>query len=556
MKTILNLFLISGFIITAFSCDNFLDVNTDPNAATSAELKKLLTNGMVETGYSVSQRYYLGNELGVFAHHNVVREQGPNRYATPPEETGYGNSWNSFYAGSLAHYAEIISEGEAQGNMEFVGIAKIMKAFIGMHLVDFWGDVPFLEAADAKNVQYPRVDKGEDVYNACFTLLREAKAAFAVTGDDKNLITPGSADVIYGSDTHKWISLANSLMLRMCNNTKNVKAKITGWDALLAEAMAGPRINAKMDFQFPFSGLQSPTDERYNAYTHCYGTTQHVNYPSPWLYEMMQGYTEYNMPNNPFAGITDPRVPYYFYNQSPATEEVGVTSYRDGGFISQFFGDASTAASSNQTSYATVWGLYPIGGKYDSGDAKTVTQTDGAQGKTVQKMFTYADLKFIEVEMMLSGAITGNVRDTLTRALNAALVHVNNTSKNSGGAPANGIPAADITTHVNAVLAKYDAADAGRKLEIVMSQKWIHDVMNGFESYTDIRRTGYPILFNADVPGYGVTPEGPDGTPKVQMSTYCGRSFPASLWYPRNEVDRNPNLTQKESQSVKVFWQQ
>lgn len=555
MKTILNLFLISGLIITAVSCDKFLDVNTNPNVATSAELKKLLTNGMVETGYAVSQRYYLGNELGVFVHHNVVKEDA-NRYETPPEAGGYGNSWNSFYAGSLAHYDEIIREGEAQGNMDFVGIAKIMKAFIGMHLVDFWGDVPFLQAGDAKNVPYPSVDKGEDVYNACFTLLREAKAAFAVTGADKNRITPGPADVIYGGDTHKWVSLANSLMLRMCNNTKNVKAKITGWDALLAEAVAGPRINAKMDFQFPFSGSQSPTDERYNAYTHCYGTTQHVNYPSPWLYEMMKGYTEYNMPDNPFAGITDPRIPYYFYNQSSATSNVAASSYRDGGFISIFFGDASAAAGINQTSFATVWGLYPIGGKYDGGDAKAVTQTDGAQGKTVQKMFTYADLKFIEAEMMLNGAITGSAGDTLARAVNAALAHVNNTAKGLGGAPANGIPAADITTYVNAVLAKYDAGNDAKKLEIVMSQKWIHDVMNSFESYTDIRRTGYPALFDADKPGYGVAPAGPDGTPKAQMSTYCGRPFPASLWYPRNEVDRNPNLTQKESQSVKVFWQQ
>lgn len=555
MKTILNLLLIPGFIITAVSCDKFLDVNTNPNVAAGAELKKLLTNGMVETGYSASQGYYLGSELGVFVHHNVVREEA-NRYATPPETGGYSNSWNSFYAGSLAHYEEIIREGEAQENMYFVGIAKIMKAFIGMHLVDFWGDVPFSEAVDAKNVQYPRVDKGEDVYNACFALLLEAKAAFADAGAGKNLIAPGSADVIYGGDPLKWISLANSLMLRMCNNTKNVKDKIAEWDALLAEAVAGPRINAKMDFQFPFSGSQSPTDERYSAYTHCYGTTQHTEYPSPWLYEMMKGYTEYNMPNNPFAGITDPRIPYYFYNQSSAAEDVAASSYRDGGFISQFFGDASAAASINQTTFATVWGLYPVGGKYDGGDAETVTQTDGAQGKTVQKMFTYADLKFIEVEMMLSGAIAGNAGDTLARAVNAALVHVNNTGKGLGGAPANGIPAADITKYVNAVLAKYDAADVAGKLEIVMSQKWIHDVMNGFESYTDIRRTGYPVLFDADKPGYGVAPEGPDGTPKAQMSTFCGRPFPASLWYPRNEVDRNPNLTQKESQSVKVFWQQ
>jgi hypothetical protein len=560
MKTILNISFVLGFVIMAVSCDDFLDINTDPNAATSAELKKLLSNAQVETAFSVSQRYYLGSELGVFVHHNNIREDA-NRYASPPEAGGYGNSWTSFYAGSLAAYAEIIKEGEVRKNWDFVGIAKILKVYIAMNMVDFWGDIPFFEAADAGNAQYPKTDKGEDVYSACFTILREAKDHFKETGSDVNLIQPGSADIIYGGDTDKWTALANTLMLRMCNNTRNVKAKIAGWDAWLAEAVAGPRIDAAADFQFPFSGSQSPTDERYIAYTHCYGATQHTNYPSPWLYEMMNGYIEYNMPGNPFGSIVDPRIPYYFYNQAAPDEEVAASSFRDGGFISIFFGDNSAAGSANQTSYATVWGLYPVGGKYDTGDARTVTQTDGAQGQTVQKMFTCADLKFIEAEMMLDGTIAGNAGDALSAAIRAAFVHLNNTGKGLGGAPVAGIAAADIDAYVDAVMGKYNAATgAARKLEIIMTQKWIHDVMNPFESYTDIRRTGYPILFDADSPGYGITPQFADGTaatgPDARMNTYCSRPYPNSLWYPRNEVDRNPNMTQKASQAVKVFWQQ
>ena len=228
--------------------------------------------------------------------------------------------------------------------------------------------------------------------------------------------------------------------------------------------------------------------------------------------------------------------------------------------VSKFFGDNSRYADMNVTPYATVWGLYPIGGKYDGGDGLQVTQTTGAQGRTVQKMFTFADLKFIEAEMMLDGTITGDAKATLEEAVKAAFTHLNATSGGLGGAPAGGIAAAGVTTYVDAVLAKFDAASNAVKMEIIMTQKWIHDIMNPFESYTDIRRTGYPLLFDPDKLRYGISPEDKDGEPvsgeDAERNAFCGRPFPNSLWYPKAETDRNPNITQKANQNGKVFWQQ
>src|SRR5690554_2254462 len=83
----------------------------------------------------------------------------------------------------------------------------------------------------------------------------------------------------------------------------------------------------------------------------------------------MMGQT-YNTTDNPFAGIEDPRVPYYFYNQKYGGQanspSESAHEYRNGDFISIFFAsNGPNSAGSNDNSY-TKYGIYPIGGKFDA----------------------------------------------------------------------------------------------------------------------------------------------------------------------------------------------
>ena len=564
-----------SLILATFSCDDFLDVNQSPNSPTKADLRYLLTAAQQNMTVALSQGNYVGRDLGVLLNHNVTRES-PNRYTAQPNQNGYHNSWNAFYI-LLPNLEEIIINGATQNNWHLVGIAKIMKSFVFMHLVDLWGDVPYTEALQMNETMHPKVDDGAFIYNQALALLKDAKADFAKTDDGINSIRPGASDLIYGGNVANWTRFANTLMLRMLNNTKKVKSTITGWDGLLAEAMGGDRITAATNFQFLYSGTRTPADERMPGFTSSYGTTQHTQYPSPWLYEIMRGYDQYNTPQNPFAEIIDPRIPWYFYRQigPRANLPSGVpgVSYRDNGFISIFFGDESQFAAGTVISCATLWGLYPIGGRFDANDphwfdgwtttsgisATTPAQvaTSGDAGRAIQKLFTFADLKFIEAEMMLDGTITGDARATLKTAIEEAFAHINATSGGRPGAPAS-IAAAVRDAYVTAVLNKYDDGTPARKMEIIITQKWIHDVMNPAESFADIRRTGYPVIFDPRNPRGGITPENPNfttafGADAVRLTTAIG-NFPNSLWYPLEEEFRNDNLTQKPNESVKVFW--
>jgi len=109
------------------------------------------------------------------------------------------------------------------------------------------------------------------------------------------------------------------------------------------------------------------------------------------------------------------------------------------------------------------------------------------------------------------------------------------------------------TAYVTQVLNEYDGptSDAEKKMEIVMTQKWISQWGNSVDQYTDYRRTGYPVMFDANSNG-GTQYEGPDGTAPVP--TQETRDYPLSFPYDKDEVILNDNCTQKVVSQSPVFW--
>ena len=111
---------------------------------------------------------------------------------------------------------------------------------------------------------------------------------------------------------------------------------------------------------------------------------------------------------------------------------------------------------------------------------------------------------------------------------------------------------------------EYNAASNEKKLEIIMTQKWISSVGSAVDQYTDIRRTGYPVVFNpldpSMAPGGRVQPpiNGDPVNPGAQKSVpvQSSRSFPLTLPWFQGELETNPNSPPQKTDltSYKVFW--
>src|SRR5688572_17782553 len=124
---------------------------------------------------------------------------------------------------------------------------------------------------------------------------------------------------------------------------------------------------------------------------------------------------------NIFNGITDPRIPYYIYNQKSATgTPENCTEFRDGGFISILFGSNGICRDGSNSATYSLLGLYPAGGRYEDNAGRTITQIgalNAGTGALPHQFITYADRLYLQAELINTGVITGNERAVFSQAL-------------------------------------------------------------------------------------------------------------------------------------------
>jgi len=562
-----------AFLVAIVSCKKFLDINTDPNNPIVVEVSKLLPTTQRTLGDALSMDENnggLSQILAVYAHQMSTRES-PDKYGVTGADFSIQTAWSKLYSstanpgttfpvyGVLQNLEDIIRNGTAAGNLRYAGIAKILKAYTFSQLVDVFGDVPFSEANKLKEgLLYPKFDDDAAVYDSVFKIINSGIADLNNT-TATNALKPGTDDLMYGGNVARWIKAANTLKLKLYTQIRKVKNVTADVNALIA---GGNLISATNEsFLLPY-GPNGATDDRNPGYFD-YFATQRSNHVSPWFYEILKGYNP-----NIFNGNPDPRLKYYIYNQLNATQasrDGNQTEYRDGPFVSIYFGSVGPDRDRTQQNSISLFGIYPVGGKYDDGSAAVANSNSGT-GAAPYRMITYADRLYLEAELISSGVIAGDARAKLVAAMAESFKQVDYVItqyvKPTQTVPLLvGTPA--VTTYTNNVLAEYDAGSAAKKLEIIMTQKWLSSVGSAVVQYTDIRRTGYPVIFDptnpAMAPGGRVQPpiNGDPINPGAQKSVpvQLSRTFALALpWY-QTELESNPNAPdQKNPSTYKVFW--
>ena len=515
-------------IIFTSSCKDYLDINTDPNNPTEPRLPLLLTNAEINIGNAVGHGSAgISSILGVYVHQIVVREEA-DKYETNGSSFAIGTTWNQFYTNALEDLRVIIEEGQEAGEMDYVGIAKILKAYAFSSIVDLWGDVPFVSANNMPEVRFPEFDDDEQIYPQIVALIDEGIAD--LEAEDTGVLSVDTDDLIYEGDKSLWIKAANTIKLKLYNQQRLVKDVSSEVNELLANGELIEDIDE--DFELPYGQSTNP-DNRNPGFLNDYNSANKTIYISPWFYETMQG-----MRDDIFNGIVDPRIPYYWYNQlEPSEDAQNPTEYRDGAFVSIYFGSTGPDRDHAQDESQTVIGLYPVGGKFDDNSGEPVEVTDGP-ADVPQRLITYMDRLFIEAELAHNNLTDADPKEKLEDAIRVAFYKVNEIADNAG-APL--IEDEDTDVYVNNILNEYDNANNTKKLEIIMTQKWIAGFGNALETYNDYRRTGFPEIYDPNE----------DDIP----FTIITRGYPLSLPYPQGDLELNPNSPpQKNITQARVFW--
>ena len=531
-----------------------LDINKDPYVVTNLNFDQLLTATEYEVGINFAEGNYLNANFSAYVHHTVSREI--DNYSLVASYATLGNTWEQAYKFSIKNCDALIENADKSGDAICAGIGRVLRTHVYLNLVDLWGDVPYSEA-NVAGIDKPKADKSADIYNA---LLESLNAAITNFNDEKaaNANAPADNDLFFKGDVKKWIKAANTLKLKLLVQSRLAKSQVKDWKSELDALLAGDNFLADgEDLQFPHSTAMTPSDERNSGYVDEYQGGQKTVYISPWFYECMSGNT-YNWKDNPFVRIKDPRIPYYFYNQVAADgDAANKTDYRDGAFISIVFGSNSGFTSMTQEKAMTTLGIYPVGGKFDKGEGTPIDAKSG-NGIAPDKMLMAYSVPFMKAELILAGEASGDAKEELKKGIASSIAHVNSVTA-AADPTAPKLEGDAVTDFIDAVLAKYDAANDNRKMEIVMTQKWIANFYNPVEAYNDIRRTGYPVLCKGDAENLAWSPyaQEVEATPGlVSFELVNLLDFPRILYYPQSETTVNPNITNKGRivSSKNVFW--
>jgi len=526
-----------ALLLSAFwGCQSeFLDINTDPNNPSAADLNLLMPSA--QAGYVNGLLANSNNAAAAFV--DMIHSGTWGRWLQTNSD--FNEDWKGLYAQALKDLEVIIAEAERTERRGYAGMAKIQKAYVYSLLVDLWGDVPYAEALVAAS---PKFDDGQGVYASALSLLEEGMADLAGANGATGVV-PANADVIYRGNYTRWLKMARTLKLKLHLQTRLVDAEAsrTAIAALLQDPgslIAG----TGEDFQFGFGSTLNPQNT-HRLYFQNYQAGKSGYMSNHFLHKLIAATSPALGPNVRY-GAADPRLRYYIYRQvSVVTAAANIPctfnnittcqyGYQGNGYVGRDRGDNSVVPA--DLGVRSTYGVYPVGGLFDADTPKILVQGDG-RGSGIFPMLTYFMVQFMQAEAVLTLGVPGNARQLLEAGMRTSITKVMDfgAANSPQPIPERLVPtAAAIDAYIRTVLAKYDAADQAGKLEIVMDQAYLALFGNGIEAYNNYRRTGYPTLMH---PTETAVPE-----------------MPLRLIIASDESATNPNTPTGNVTILPVFW--
>lgn len=348
---------------------------------------------------------------------------------------------------------------------DLYAMAVIFKVFAGHRLVDVLGPIPYSLYGTASEVKF---DSEEEAYNLFFTELTSAvNNLVKAETDDPN------ADQIryakfdrsrYGGNYATWIKLANTLRLRLAMRISNVNP-----------------VKAKTEAEAAVNNAFGVLTGKEGSFEMTTGSVHPIKTITEDWQEIRLNAALVSF----LSGYNDPRLPIY-----------GKPSIYNGGEI--------------------------IGMRTGSiqkvGNYLGVSQLNFSNNPYV-KLMDVAESYFLLAEGALKGwNMGGTPKDFYEQGIRASfsankVAGIEDYLNNSTGTPKafvdpvnpenNALPLTSITV-------KWDeSATVEQKLERIITQKWIAMYPEGYEGWSEFRRTGYPKLWPvAENNSGGIVPAG------------------------------------------------
>jgi hypothetical protein len=342
-----------------------------------------------------------------------------------------GNPWDILYVNLRDN--EIILE-KAQQNPAlavYEGPARILKAYMTAALTDIFGDVPYSEAFAGKaGLIAPTYDRQEDIYTAAGGILDQLDEGIAAIENYQGP-TPLEGDILFHGDLSAWVKLGNALKLKYLM-----------------------RISGQVD-------VAAQVDDVFQSGNFIQTNAENASF-------------DFSSPPNNFRMSTARVGDYNVYIMSETIEEI--LKELDDPRIAVFFrptGNDPTAFKGllngpDASQLSITVADYSLTGRIWREEAM---QLDA-------NFMTAAETHFLLAEAAQKGYINAGARELYEAGVRLSFEYWQSNLPEdylSSGAAAFGANGTD-------------------PIEQIITQKWLHNIGNGYEGWIEYRRTGFPKL--------------------------------------------------------------
>jgi hypothetical protein len=477
MKKIIT-YIAAFALLAVTSCTkDFTEINTNPNAPIEVQPSLLLRQVIYNYGDEMAYEGFVAGNL-LSQHFTMVDFNLFDRHNLASPQVG-GNPWPVLYRNLRDNELILEKARNTPAALVYEGPALIMKAYLTAALTDIYGNVPYFEALKGQDgTVTPAYDQQEEIYTAENGILDNLNKGIAAIDAYRGAITM-DGDVLFGGDLTAWTRFANSLRVKYLLRISNKQDVAADLQAIYDEGsfISENAQNATFDF----------TDGQPNNFRMANLRAGDFN-----LFIMSETMQEILTETN------DSRIGTFFKKIQNTDAEL---EYQ--GFLNGLDASATSISIADYSLAGTIF--------------------REATGGLDANFMTAAETHFLFAEAAERGLITADAQAHYEAGVQASFAYWQTE-----------MPADYLTSGTTA----YGNEDP---IKQIITQKWLHNIINGYEGWIEYRRTGFPAL-------------------KTVAASLNNDLIPVKMPYPPDEQALNAanyeaaTATNGNSVNVAVWW--
>ena len=422
--------LIFGSLLLTSCTKDFEEINTNTNDPVTVQPSLLLRQVIYDFGEQMSYEGFVAGDL-LSQHRTALDFNLFDRHALKSPQLG-GNPWPIIYTNLRDNDILLNQSQTVETSAVYEGPALILKAYMSAALTDLFGDVPYSEAFNGiDGTVTPKYDAQEDIYLAEGGIIDNLNKGIAAIKAYQGVVAL-EGDILFNGNLDNWVKFANSLKIKH----------------LL-------RISAKVDVS---ADLQAVYAEGDYFKTNAENATFDFTATAPNSFRLAQlragdfnNFVLSETMEDIMLGLNDDRITVLFRPFANST------SGEFNGLINGIDASQTSIEPSNYSLSGTIF-------RENTADLNA-------------NFLTAWETSFNLAEAAQRGLITADAQSLYETGVNLAFEYWQTP-----------LPADYLTG-----AAAFDAPGT-TPIQQIVTQKWIANIINGYEGWIEYRRTGFPEL--------------------------------------------------------------